>query len=340
MENSIETFLSNPNFSVMREKMFFHKLYYDLKFASAKRNTPLYLYEPDVDREGFDVLFYNVEYDRKIQLKTVLTSSRTDRWVTTKKFFLPTDNYVNNLLEPHILDPCNNGMGGGIILIEIDLKNNCDVCYYYSDFFVLLAFANWLIFRSKDQVNKAYEIIQKLKYDKSNIKLTIPKKLFLKIKSPDELLGICGFHNINHIMFWEHNFLRALQGIPKDNIYKAKEERKEIYLNRFFYNPGKDLKRLEYYLNALKGESENIMLEELKQAIKEDLTWIDIDLDGNLRRETTLDVFRDFEYSAKQLIQLTNDDIEPIQYNKEKDFLFWGNNNISPCNGKILVAKF
>ena len=52
----LKQFLNAPINSKTRERIFFNRLYFDIKLAAARRGYSLTVFEPEVDREGFDVV--------------------------------------------------------------------------------------------------------------------------------------------------------------------------------------------------------------------------------------------------------------------------------------------
>lgn len=86
---SLKKFLNAPVNTVTRERMFFNKLYFDLKLAAARRGYHLSVFEPEVDRDKFDVLLDDGDNERRIQLKAFSKSSGTSQWSSNKRFMRP-----------------------------------------------------------------------------------------------------------------------------------------------------------------------------------------------------------------------------------------------------------
>jgi hypothetical protein len=74
---TLRNFFNAPANTVTRERMFFHRLYADLTLAAARAGYPLSIFEPEVDRDKFDVLLDDADNQRRIQLKTFTTSAGT-----------------------------------------------------------------------------------------------------------------------------------------------------------------------------------------------------------------------------------------------------------------------
>lgn len=77
---TLKAFLSEPINSVTRERIFFNRLYYDLKLAAARRGYALTVFEPEVDRESYDIVLDDGDVERRFQLKTRMADSKTKTW--------------------------------------------------------------------------------------------------------------------------------------------------------------------------------------------------------------------------------------------------------------------
>src|ERR1043165_6959173 len=120
MTMTVAEFCRMPANSVTRERIFFHKLYFDLKLAAARRGYALTLFEPEVDRDAYDVMLDDGDTQRRVQLKTVLKTAKTAKWDSTKRFMRLEEVYGDRLG----IAPSDCGVGGGFILIEIDDTND------------------------------------------------------------------------------------------------------------------------------------------------------------------------------------------------------------------------
>ena len=80
MTDTLRTFLNDPRNTASRERMFFNRLYFDLKLAAAARGYPLSIFEPEVDREGYDVVIDDADMQRRFQLKIFTHSFQTSVW--------------------------------------------------------------------------------------------------------------------------------------------------------------------------------------------------------------------------------------------------------------------
>lgn len=104
------------------------------------------------------------------------------------------------------------GIEGGVILIRInDGDDAAPVAYYYTDIYVLTAFADGLLAtNTANRANQATQVITSLHGGIGRERLPVPIGAFVKVCSPDCLLSIGGFHSTtgpNYI--WWGNILRA-----------------------------------------------------------------------------------------------------------------------------------
>lgn len=200
---NLRAFFAQGANSVTRERIFFNRLAFDLKIEAARAGYHLHLYEPDVDRDGFDIVVEDQSDGIGwFQLKAVLRSASTASWSTTVGFIRPQAN-IGELLG---FDPVECGRGGGIILIEIDdTTARGDVVYSYTDFRVLTVLAErYLIERASEPVEKARGrppvkrqvsaagIVAGIRNGQPDDVLAVPRKAFLEVIGPDALLALMG----------------------------------------------------------------------------------------------------------------------------------------------------
>lgn len=199
----LKSFLNNPVNSVTRERLFYNRLYYDLKLAAAHRGYALTLYEPEVDRDGFDVVLDDGDATRFVQLKTVLTSSATTTWDISKRFLRPEPV----LADSYGIVPAEAGKGGAVVLIEIDATMPVPtISYRVCDFSILLIISTVLgraaatppgarFLGSRRTVADASWL--ELQRGSPRDKVKLNKSSFLKAKSPAGLLSLLGLHSDN-----------------------------------------------------------------------------------------------------------------------------------------------
>ncbi|NKJ07903.1 MULTISPECIES: hypothetical protein [unclassified Rhizobium] len=198
---NLRKFFAEPKNQTTRERIFFNRLSFDLKIAAARNKYHLHLYEPDVDRDGFDIVVEDGDNTLWFQTKAVLSSAGTSTWEASTGLLRP------NLMaaESYGFDPVEAGRGGGIILIEIDDSNTGgQVTYSYTDFDIIVAISEGFLIERPRRIQTgrppaaarqvANEAIQALRVAKRDEKVSIPEKLFVRLKSPDDLLGVMGLH--------------------------------------------------------------------------------------------------------------------------------------------------
>jgi hypothetical protein len=121
-KSRLPEFFDDSHNNTSREKMFFNRLYFDLKLAAAHSNYALSIFAPEVDRDGFDVSLDDGDLDRRFQLKTVLKTAGTNSWKIHKRLLRPSLEYAQSLGFPQ--SPGGIGLQGCFILIEIDNEND------------------------------------------------------------------------------------------------------------------------------------------------------------------------------------------------------------------------
>lgn len=195
--------------SVTRERVFFHRLAFDLKIAAARLGYHLYIHEPDVDRDGFDIV---VEDDDSgvgwLQTKAALSSAATASWEVVVDFLRPDLESA----EAYRFDPPEAGRGGGVIVIEIaDDTDSVDVTYRYTDVHILAAIASGFLQevpwdgrgrRSAAAQAEAEDLMLALKKRGRKERLNVPKQVFVTVRGPDELLGLTGMRTDTGYGMW------------------------------------------------------------------------------------------------------------------------------------------
>lgn len=194
--NNLQEFLLASRQSRARESLLNHKLFYDLKLAAACANYHLETYYSDVDSEGFDIVLDDQDHLRKMQIKTVLSTSATRLWEIRKAFLRPNIWFMDKLG----FSESQEGLQGGVILMEIaPTGKRLEIKYYYTDIFILLAFYLKIIQRrnasSQNYVRALFDEFRKRTRLYETIK--IRKSAFVETKSASHLLGLMGFHSID-----------------------------------------------------------------------------------------------------------------------------------------------
>lgn len=224
---SIADFCRAPANSVTRERIFFHKLYFDLKLAAARRGYALNLFEPEVDRDAYDVMLDDGDTQRRVQLKTVLKSAKTATWKSNKRFMRLEQVYGEKLG----LAPLDCGVGGGFVLIEIDDSDDEGrVGYIYTDYYVIQAMANHMIHEklsrrgykafgqpAKDRADFAADFMAEIHSGSARDPIQLLPKHFIRAAGTDQLLTLLGLHAVGNIHFpCDHVMTAVTKGFSVD----------------------------------------------------------------------------------------------------------------------------
>lgn len=197
---NLRVFLNASENSVTRERLFFNRFYYDLKLAAAHRGIALTVYEPEVDRDGFDVVIDDGDVTRFVQLKTVLKTSPTSLWRTRKRFLRPD----RTLAEPQGIGGADSGKGGAVVLIEIDASQyNPPVTYHVTDYSVLRILSSVLGRGTKHGPDRllgarrtlAFRTWMELHRGSPDDKITLTKQQFLKARDAAGVLALLDLHS-------------------------------------------------------------------------------------------------------------------------------------------------
>lgn len=203
---TLQTFLLDPHNSKTKERIFYNKLYFDLKMAAARCGYPLSLFEPEVDRDGFDIVLDDGDNERRVQLKTVLGSAATATWKSTNRFMRPDPEAGDAIGQA----PADCGLGGGFILIDINHQNpEGAVRYSYTDWFIISALHMRMFIertpaistpgargrRRQSRYDFAKRFLIKLQKGDPHDSITLQRQLFFRVNSPDALLAILGMHS-------------------------------------------------------------------------------------------------------------------------------------------------
>lgn len=219
---NLRDFFAEPINQTTRERIFFSRLSFDLKIAAARNGYHLHVYEPDVDRDGFDIVVEDEDTSRWFQTKAVLKSAATASWDINAGLLWPSIDIV----EMYGLSPVEAGRGGGVILIEIDDRDQAgNVVYSYTDYDIITAIAEGFLTDHTNQIavkagsgrphksSKAVasEKLQLIQSSERGKKVSIPRKLFVEMKSVDALLGAMGMRaEVNYGIYTIRNSFRKV----------------------------------------------------------------------------------------------------------------------------------
>jgi hypothetical protein len=180
--------------SLVREELFNHRLFYDLKKAAAKREYHLKIFRTTVDFEGFDIVVDDNSKIGRYQIKTRL-NSKVSSWQIHMGMLLPNKRNAELIRFDNGL--CSHNDNGVILM---DIKSNeqsgedFKINYYYTDYYIIKSISAELIKRYKTTIKLANKIIEQLVLAKRmNSKIKINKSLFIQVKNPNSLLELCGF---------------------------------------------------------------------------------------------------------------------------------------------------
>lgn len=201
-KDNLEAFFKAPVNTTTRERIFFSRLSFDLKIAAARAGYHLHLYEPDVDRDGFDIVLEDEDTTRQVQTKAVLSSVGTSGWDITAGLLRAS---VEDQ-DVYQIAPVEAGRGGAVVLIEIDASDQQGkVTYSYTDYEILTAIAEGYLQatpppprpgpKPASAREEAQSVLQQLWRVERNSKVTLSRRLFVRLTNPDQLLGMIGMRS-------------------------------------------------------------------------------------------------------------------------------------------------
>lgn len=189
-----------------REEILMHRLLLDIKTCAARRSYYLNSYFDNVDHDGFDVIFDDKDYIKKIQVKTVQKKGTTKTWAVHKRLLRPSWGLVEKLgFESSAF---GEGSEGGVVLIEFwDDGQELRADYYYTDTFILTLFSCELIKRSTSRQQKSVvDFCRSLRQGSGKELTPVPKAAFLKARGATELLSLMGLHSLSS-SGWKHQLI-------------------------------------------------------------------------------------------------------------------------------------
>ncbi|MBL8307751.1 MAG: hypothetical protein JNM33_13720 [Rubrivivax sp.] len=189
----LHTFLQAEANSRAREFMLTSRVAHDLTIAAATRGYALLVYYPTVDSDGFDLIVDDRDKVCMLQLKSFLAGGMATRWAIHRKLLRPSLLEIEWFgFEPSAV---GEGRGGGVLLIEADVKDSTvDLKYRYTDLSILTAFWMGLIPLHGNSV-KAIDALRNQLAAEPGGKIDIPKTAFLEARSPEHLLALMGLHS-------------------------------------------------------------------------------------------------------------------------------------------------
>lgn len=155
---ALSDFPKAHNNSVTRSRIYFHRLAFGLKLGAGRTGRsgyPLEIYEPDVDRDGFDIVLNDGDYERHVQVKTVLKSAKTAEWEIRTRLLRPK----LEIADWFDLEPMSGGIGGGFLLQEVADTDGSVTGHGYVDYFTLVALERNLVSGNTSAATKTRKAI-------------------------------------------------------------------------------------------------------------------------------------------------------------------------------------
>jgi hypothetical protein len=182
--------------TVEREKIFFHRLAYDLKIAGVVNNRRVHVYSVDVDDSGYDIIVDVGGFERRFQVKTRLRPGGAHTWKCHRLLFCPTPDQVSFWRFQEWLIRHAYGFNGGLIVADIEWPDGKDpsITYRYTDLAILMAFRDGLA-ENRSVAATAYEVYsatatQVYGGDRT---VKVPQSLLVTPKNHVALLDLMGF---------------------------------------------------------------------------------------------------------------------------------------------------
>lgn len=218
-------FFTEPKNTKTREYMLTCKLQSDLLNAAGNREYPLQIYLPTVDRDGFDIILSDKQTLAPIQLKSTIT--RRSDWKIHRKFFRP--RYQDFGAYGLFSSSHESGMGGGVILIDIEKENgNLSAKYAYSDYLIIRLISSGCFNFSQRRVNSAKTALLDMT-DSIDGSFTLKRPCFLGAPTPDHLLSLMGLHSTLNTQ-WRGEWLDYLSAINDKSSLSSWKEYPDEYL--------------------------------------------------------------------------------------------------------------
>lgn len=202
--SKLESWLVDPKNLKSRESLINDKLTFDLKLAAAQRGYFLNIYTPEVDQDGFDMIFDDQDRLTKVQLKAVAPTADTKSWKINKGLLRPDAACCKDFdFEP---SPEGTGYQGGIIVIDIATNPDFGVTYSYTDIVILSGmFANILSLESPPSAKVLTILWKNLRKGTSRQKTRIDRTMLLRANNPASLLELMGLHNDHGAGIWRYH---------------------------------------------------------------------------------------------------------------------------------------
>lgn len=223
-KTKLEEYFFEAKNSHAKESLINNKLIFDLKLAAVQRGYFLNIYTPEVDKDGFDIIFDDQDSLTKVQLKTVMAKSTTNKWAIHKTLLRP---------RPHVCEqlgfessPSGSGYQGGVILIEIEetKESGFQVKYYYTDIIILCGLRDNIINVIKAPREQTLNtLINKVSEGMSHEKINIYKNMFLEARCPSSLLALMGMHNTKNVNVFRSHIQDLVEPCYEEKLANPKD---------------------------------------------------------------------------------------------------------------------
>lgn len=162
--------------------------------AAAVRGYDLAIYLPVVDRDGFDLIVDDRDSLMPLQLKSF--AGAASDWKIHRRLLRPARHYVKAYGFEE--SPRGEGLGGGVILIDIDsTETEITPSYLYTDINILTAF--WLdIIRRQAAFHEVVRKVRGALETEPGGKVKLTKSAFLRARTPEHLLALAGLRSRFH----------------------------------------------------------------------------------------------------------------------------------------------
>ncbi|MDM5130056.1 hypothetical protein OB962_03430 [Aeromonas piscicola] len=208
-DNRLAEFFHEPRNSSRRESLLLNRMSYDFQLAAATSGYYLKIYNSDVDDNGYDVIVDSEMVTKKLQVKSLLSTSKTKSWAISKGLIKPDSEEICLLVDWTNIHP--PGIGGGVVLQEVKLNEfDINIQYHYSDIWIITLYSRGIIGSDRHQ-KIARKFIHSLLSGNYHDKINIAKSLFVKVKSPASLLSLMCIHtnyrisNIRYLLSERHS---------------------------------------------------------------------------------------------------------------------------------------
>ncbi|WP_152051768.1 hypothetical protein [Tautonia marina] len=187
-------YLQESGNSHAREEIFNCRLLYDTKVAAAERGYHLRSYYSDVDHDGFDAILDDADRVVRLQLKTLLNTSKKKRWDDIKKYVLrPVPrNWERFGYEP----AASPGVEGAVVLMQLTVNGqNVSVQYNFTDIYIIAGIAQSIIDRHHTVRTASTNLLAAIGQGASNGQVAVSKEMFIPAATPGHLLSLMDLHS-------------------------------------------------------------------------------------------------------------------------------------------------